>query len=170
MAVSETRVTRGRLLKRAGAGAAIGVGAMVTAGTASADLLPSTSCIDAGGCGSFQACEGGCDCGCVVTVESRCICMQNVFCEGLKGCFSSQQCPRGWACATRRLWGNAHARLLCAALRVHGTARRAVRSKHSCGTDDVLGLVGYDDIPRWWRASSEALHTFSGLASEATQA
>ncbi len=100
MAVSETRVTRGRLLKRAGAGAALGVGAMVTAGTASADLLPSTSCIDAGGCGSFQACEGACNCGCVVTVESKCICMQNVFCAGLKGCFSSKQCPTGWACAT----------------------------------------------------------------------
>ncbi len=82
MAVSEKRVTRGRLLKRAGAGAAIGVGAMVTAGTASADLVPSTSCIDAGGCGSFQSCEGTCECGCVVTVESKCICMQNVVLRG----------------------------------------------------------------------------------------
>jgi hypothetical protein len=101
MAVSETRVTRGRLLKRAGVGAAaLGAGSMITAGTAAAALHPSTSCIDAGGCGEFQFCQNTCECGCTVTLEGCCVCMANVFCDGLPSCTSSSQCPPGWACGT----------------------------------------------------------------------
>ena len=61
MAVSEKRVTRGRLLKRAGAGAAIGVGAMVTAGTASADARPLDELHRRRRLRSFQPCEGTCE-------------------------------------------------------------------------------------------------------------
>lgn len=102
MAASETRVTRGKLLKRAGVGAAaLGAGSMISAAGASAAAAPSTACIAAGGCGSaFQPCMSHCGCNCAVTLEGCCICMQNVTCTGLTQCTNSGQCPPGWACAT----------------------------------------------------------------------
>jgi hypothetical protein len=99
MAVSETRVTRGRLLKRAGVGAAaLGAGSMLTASTASASAPASTICIDVGGC-SFDACPGGSGCCfCWMNVEGCCFCGENVYCAGLPTCSSSSQCAPGWVC------------------------------------------------------------------------
>jgi hypothetical protein len=103
MAVSETRVTRGRLLKRAGVGAAaLGAGSMLTASTAGASAPASTSCINLGGCSQnivLSACGPVCNaCGCGITTEGCCFCWENVFCAGLPTCTASSQCPPGWNC------------------------------------------------------------------------
>ena len=105
MAVSEKRVTRGRLLKRAGIGAAaLGAGSLVTAGTAGAAFPPSKECTTVGGCGVCSdpaqvTCGSGC--GCVVTVEGCCHCHQGISCGNPHAiaCTKSSQCPPGWACA-----------------------------------------------------------------------
>ncbi len=105
MAMTEDRVSRGRLLKRAGVGAAVlGAGSMVTAATASANASPSLSCISVSGCGICATqglgCEGNECCGCAITTEGCCFCIANVSCVGLPSCAtSSKQCPPGWACA-----------------------------------------------------------------------
>jgi hypothetical protein len=100
MAVSETRVTRGGLLKRAGVGAAaLGAGSMLTASTASASAPASTACIAAGGCGDFQVCPGGTGCcNCYITTEACCFCGEDVYCSGIPTCTSSSQCAPGWSC------------------------------------------------------------------------
>jgi hypothetical protein len=101
MAVSETRVTRGRLLKRAGVGAAaLGAGSMLTASTASASLPPSLACVGAGGCQLGFACPQGTPgcCFCNVNTEGCCVCVENVFCAGIPTCTSSSQCAPGWSC------------------------------------------------------------------------
>ena len=103
MAVSEQRVTRGRLLKRAGVGAAaLGAGSMLTASTASANLPPSKSCVSAGGCGicgNLNNCEGSGCCFCFITTEGCCTCSEDFFCSGAVACTKSTQCPPGWSCA-----------------------------------------------------------------------
>ena len=102
MAASEARVTRGKLLKRAGVGAAmIGAGSMVTAGTASAVGF----CHDC----SCGPCQGGDGCGhwaghgqctaCVPTTEGCCFCHESILCGGATACGDSGDCPAGWACA-----------------------------------------------------------------------
>lgn len=105
MATSETRVTRGKLLKRAGVGAAmLGAGSMLTASTAGAGLATTKACVGAGGCGCFGG--GGCVpiaggsgcCYCFTNTEGCCIATENVFCAGLATCTSSSQCPPGWGC------------------------------------------------------------------------
>src|SRR5262245_10679114 len=112
MAGSETRVTRGRLLKRAGVGAAaLGAGSMLTASTASANAPASTICATNGGCGQCAnqvdcgAGSGGCTCSCVITVEGCCFCHQPVFCSGIPTCTSSAGCPPGWVCARTCCFG-----------------------------------------------------------------
>ena len=95
-------VTRRKLLKRAGVGAAVvGAGSMVTAVTAGAAVNPSPeTCIHAGGCfacGDQPHC-GTC-CSCVITVEGCCLCHEFVFCADAHPCHTSTQCPPGWACA-----------------------------------------------------------------------
>ncbi len=96
-------ISRRKLLKRAGVGAAVvGAGAMVTASTASAQ--GSTACIHAGGCG----CSGGCIpvgggsgcCYCFIDSEGCCFAAEDVFCAGLHPCSSEHQCPPGWGCIT----------------------------------------------------------------------
>jgi hypothetical protein len=100
MAVTDERVSRRRLLKRAGVGAAVlGAGSLVTAGTASA----------AGNCnaGECHACTHTPSCtdghhgtgGCVPTTEGCCFCHEPSFCFCLPSCTASSQCPPGWACA-----------------------------------------------------------------------
>jgi hypothetical protein len=98
MAVSETRVTRGGLLKRAGAGAAaFGAGSMLTASTAGASLPASTVCVDIG-C-EYESCPGGSGCCyCTINRDGCCNCFENMFCAGLPTCTSGSQCPPGWAC------------------------------------------------------------------------
>src|SRR5262245_23938324 len=101
MAVSEGRVSRRGLLKRAGVGAAaFGAGSMLTASTASANAPASRVCVDAGGCGAcdLQTQCSSC-CTCVVTVEGCCFCHEPVFCDDNLACSSSAGCPPGWVCA-----------------------------------------------------------------------
>lgn len=98
MAVSQERVSRRRLLKRAGVGAAaLGAGSMITAGTASAKLSTSAICVSVG-CG-YDTCPGGNGCCyCTVNTEGCCNCFDDQTCSGLKACVSSSQCPPGWGC------------------------------------------------------------------------
>ena len=103
MAVSEQRVTRGRLLKRAGVGAAaLGAGSMLTASTAGASDPASKGCISVGGCSTSlvaSACGPNCQlCGCGVTVEGCCYCFENFYCADIPTCIKSSQCPPGWNC------------------------------------------------------------------------
>ena len=99
---TEIRVSRRKLLKRAGVGAAVvGAGSMVTSSTAgaAAETEPHV-CIHAGGCFacSGQPTCGNC-CGCVITVEGCCFCHEAVFCGDATPCHTSSQCPPGFACA-----------------------------------------------------------------------
>ncbi len=98
MAASETRVTRGKLLKRAGVGAAVlGAGSLVTATGSSAALKTSAVCVSVG-CG-YDTCPGGNGCCyCTINTEGCCNCFDDVFCAALKTCVSSSQCPPGWGC------------------------------------------------------------------------
>lgn len=101
MAVTDDRVSRQKLLKRAGVGAAVlGAGSLISAATASANANPSLSCVPAGGCatgGLPNPADGAC-CFCFVTTEASCFSGQNVYCAGLPTCSNSGQCPAGWTC------------------------------------------------------------------------
>ena len=92
-------VTRRKLLKRAGVGAAaLGAGSLVTAGTASAighchdcacDHCPSQS-----GCDPHVPSSA-----CFPTTEGCCYCGEgNVLCDSLPACDVTHDCPPGWAC------------------------------------------------------------------------
>ena len=99
MASVDERVSRRRLLKRAGVGAAVlGAGSMLTASSAAAQGDP--TCIGAGGCGecTFQT-TCGAGCGCVITVEGCCFCHQGISCGGATPCHHTSDCPLGWECA-----------------------------------------------------------------------
>ena len=106
MAVTDERVSRRRLLKRAGVGAAVlGAGSMVSASAASAQE-GSTVCRDIGGCGAaalFPACDihGGNCCVCVVDQSGCCVCAENIFCVEANTCVNESDCPAGWTC-----WSN----------------------------------------------------------------
>ncbi len=173
MAIGDERVSRRRLLKRAGVGAAvIGAGSMVTAGTASAvGFCHDCSCSPCGsgnGCGHWFG-HGVCT-ACVPTTEGCCFCHEGIACDGATGCANSGDCPPGWACAATCCGG-----LICVppAGDPAGTLRRRCRSKRCC---DVGGRLGRARRPppgssRSWprarlvdrsftyyeRASSEAL-------------
>jgi hypothetical protein len=103
MAVTDERVSRRRLLKRAGIGAAaLGAGSMLTASSAGAQPHHGDqACIDAGGC---AVCNGqqscGSDCFCSLSVDGCCSCYQNYFCDGAPTCHHNSDCPPGWACLT----------------------------------------------------------------------
>ena len=67
MAATEERVSRGRLLKRAGVGAAaLGAGSMLTASTASAASTRSTACVGIGGCANERCSAPSCGQPCTV--------------------------------------------------------------------------------------------------------
>jgi hypothetical protein len=98
--MGSSNVTRRKLLKRAGVGAAaVGAGAMVTA--SSAQAVSSTICIDAGGCIDCPAanypCHGDC-CYCFMSTEGCCFCAEDFFCNGVEACHTSSDCPPGWGC------------------------------------------------------------------------
>jgi hypothetical protein len=100
MALKDERLSRKGLLKRAGVGAAaLGAGSMLTASTASGSLHASTLCVT-DGCALGRACPSGTPgcCFCNVNTEGGCVCVENVFCNGIPTCTSSSQCPPGWAC------------------------------------------------------------------------
>jgi hypothetical protein len=137
MAVSETRVTRGRLLKRAGVGAAaFGAGSMLTASTAGASLPASTVCIGLGGCGvaaTFPICPGGSGCcHCFTNTEGCCVCCEDVFCSGIPQCTSSSQCAPGWACIANTGCGAGVCAPHCGAVTHH----------NACGPAAPQQLVG----------------------------
>jgi hypothetical protein len=105
-------VSRRRMLKRIGAGAAVAWSAPIltsirTPAFAQYDNpCPDTGCPDE----DFEPCTGdppGCqtgscteDLGCfkLTDAEGRCHCVQNIFCSCITGCFSSDQCPPNWFC------------------------------------------------------------------------
>ena len=100
MASIDERVSRRRLLKRAGVGvAAVGAGSMLTAGPAFA----AGACHDCA-CGP---CDGQVPCQpthhasgwCVPTTEGCCFCHEGSSCACLDDCTTSGDCPPGWACA-----------------------------------------------------------------------
>lgn len=102
MAIADERVSRRRLLKRAGIGAAaVGAGSMITASGASAAYADefSTACIPdgCGECETQQACGDGCFC--IIDVEGRCFCHEPSSCGSLTPCSSNSDCHPGWACA-----------------------------------------------------------------------
>jgi hypothetical protein len=102
MAVTDERVSRRRLLKRAGAGAAaVGAGSMITAATASAAFDPgfSTACAPqgCGECANQQACGTGCFC--ITTSSGCCFCHESSSCAELVACSTDADCHPGWACA-----------------------------------------------------------------------
>jgi hypothetical protein len=109
MAVSEGKVTRGKLLKRAGAGAAaLGAGSMLTAATAQGRTY-NRFCADCacGVCGGQVGCQNpfhpNLTGSCIPTTEGCCFCHQGSSCQTLfdlnGNCESSGDCPHGWACA-----------------------------------------------------------------------
>lgn len=108
----KTTLTRGKLLKRAGAGAAlIAGGSVFTAESAFADVTPDaktqTACYkaavqnDDGACGicNGQVICGDGSCGCIIQTNGCCFCHQGSSCSQLPPCTTNRQCPKGWKCA-----------------------------------------------------------------------
>jgi hypothetical protein len=112
VSMTEERVSRGRLLKKAGAGALVlGAGSMLTS-SAYAVAPPLDVCIQqavdedvaaCGQCASQTACGAGC--GCVPTTQGCCFCHQGIGCAGATPCRYRSQCPPGWACAAATCCG-----------------------------------------------------------------
>jgi hypothetical protein len=111
------RISRKRLLKRAGVGGAVLLATPVMASTASAQRLPRFTCRD-GGCG--VDCEVGgnpcggqtnctnpderfCTCLCRTAGPNnpagRCFCHEPSSCGDLPPCTRQADCPADWACA-----------------------------------------------------------------------
>ncbi len=108
--MASENISRGRLLKRAGAGAAV---------LWAAPVLTSGAQAGHGGrhtCGRGFQCGGDCcfnqtacrpfdpSCTCIQRIQSpgqprRCFCHQGGVCADLHHCASNKDCPEGWACA-----------------------------------------------------------------------
>ena len=102
MAIGDERVSRRRLLKRAGVGvAAVGAGSMITASVASASYTDefSLACVPqgCGECATQQPCSTG-FCTCIIDVDGRCFCHEPSSCAQTP-CTSNHDCHPGWACA-----------------------------------------------------------------------
>jgi hypothetical protein len=119
--VSQQRLSRETLLKRAGAGAILfGAGSVVTAtpafaGTSAINAPANTRCashVEAGGhcaaCDTSACCGPGgpsdCSCTCVVTTKGCCFCHQGTSCNQ-PACRNNRDCPRGWQCITATCCG-----------------------------------------------------------------
>ena len=112
MSVSEERVSRGGLLKKAGAGALVlGAGSMLTssayAATPALDVCTAqavaTDVAACGQCATQTACGAGC--GCVPTTQGCCFCHQGISCAGATPCRFNNNCPAGWKCAAATCCG-----------------------------------------------------------------
>jgi hypothetical protein len=96
-------ISRRKLLKRIGTGAAIAWTApVVTSLQAPAFAALSATCPETG-CSSCIDLEGSCrggPPGCFrgLSTEGGCLCFVNAHCEGLKPCSSSSECSPGWHC------------------------------------------------------------------------
>ena len=112
MAVNEDRVSRRRLLKRAGAGAVVlGAGSMLTS-AAYANAFELDVCtkqaVDGdvaacGACASQTPCGDGC--GCVVATGGCCFCHQGISCADARASKFNKDCPAGWKCAAATCCG-----------------------------------------------------------------
>jgi hypothetical protein len=103
-------VSRRKLLKRAGVGAAALWAVPLVATTGAAQAAPGTAkCakkLYANGegctfCGPFTQCgKSGQfnECDCFPTTEGCCFCAEVVYCKEQLACQSSSDCPAGWAC------------------------------------------------------------------------
>jgi hypothetical protein len=100
MAIADERVSRRRLLKRAGIGAAaVGAGSMLTATTASAVAHGSGVCVGLGSCGPCLGNFCDANCTCLINTEGCCFCHNSISCSHFWACDSSSDCPPGWQCA-----------------------------------------------------------------------
>jgi hypothetical protein len=102
-------ISRRRMLKRIGAGAAIAWTAPVLTSLRSpafgqryvACTAPCTACFSTGCPPASSECgqiEGGPICLCSTTTEGGCFCGGDIACAGTSNCTSSANCPAGWAC------------------------------------------------------------------------
>jgi hypothetical protein len=99
MATIDERVSRRRLLKRAGVGAAVlGAGAMVTAGSGAGATFGNCDACHCGVCSGQVPCTPF-NAWCVPTTEGCCFCHQSSNCGCLDTCDATSDCPAGWACA-----------------------------------------------------------------------
>jgi hypothetical protein len=100
-AMDSSNVTRRKLLKRAGVGAAaLGAGSLVTAGTASAAVgchdCHCDHCPGVNGCGTHHGTGNG---ACFPTTTGDCFCGEGfTFCDDLPPCDTTHDCPPGWGC------------------------------------------------------------------------
>jgi len=114
MSVTEERVSRSGLLKKAGAGALVlGAGSMLTTsayasgGGGGLDVCTQQA-VDAdvaacGQCATQTACGAGC--GCVPTTHGCCFCHQGIACATATPCSGQKDCPAGWKCAAATCCG-----------------------------------------------------------------
>ena len=97
MASVDERVSRRRLLKRAGVGAAVlGAGSMLTASSAAAqDGDP--HCVGAGGCGPCDPARRHVArrCGCIITTHGCCFCHQGISCSDRGAVSRRRRLPGG---------------------------------------------------------------------------
>ena len=113
MSVTEERVSRGRLLKKAGAGALVlGAGSMLTSsayasggggGNVCQQQAVAADVAACGACATQTACGPGC--GCIPTTNGCCFCHQGIACAGATPCTRQGQCPAGWLCAATTCCG-----------------------------------------------------------------
>jgi len=94
-----SRVSRRRLLKRMGVGAAV---AWLTPIATSLGSAAEAGCV---GCeapcdwtcgGTLRSC--GSDCYCSPDVDGNCFCWANAFCSEVTDCVSNADCPPGYSC------------------------------------------------------------------------
>jgi hypothetical protein len=117
--LSRDRISRQRLLKRAGVAGAVLLAAPVMASTATGRRASSPSAAQYGRrhtCGRGFQCGGDpclnqspckppdASCTCVQRLAGggtlRCFCHQASFCSDLSPCDQGSDCPEGWACAS----------------------------------------------------------------------
>lgn len=109
----EEKLTRGKVLKRAGIGAAAvwTVPMFVTSTASAATEIGGKQCAQlavergVGACtpcpGCNNPCRGACEigeCYCAVTVKGCCSCTVNDFCSNLPPCRRNRDCPAGTEC------------------------------------------------------------------------
>jgi hypothetical protein len=109
----ETTLTRGKLLKRAGVGAAAVWSIPFLTSTASADVgieavtgchaNSQVQCPDCGFCSFPCGSKNGLSCGCAPAAKNGkgtgcCACVGNFPCSDSPLCNTNRDCPRGWKC------------------------------------------------------------------------
>ena len=99
-------ISRRRMLKRIGAGAAVALTAPVLTSIRTpafaASGCPVTGCQKGGICDSFVPCGGGGRCSCLHTTDAGnpTFCCDTDFVCGDQVCETCADCPAGWACIT----------------------------------------------------------------------